>query len=215
MYKIFINQTAVYLFENAIWEKNSRQFEGIGPCSIFYVNEEWEFRPFYDKIMLEPKNANQILLFENRVDMDLIFFNHFQRIEAAGGVVFNEYNEMLFIFRNEKWDLPKGKIDPGEAGETTALREVQEETGIRDLRILRPAPLYNGHCTYHTYTLQDKLILKPTYWYLMSGNKKETLAPQNIENITKAEWIGQGQLQEILKNTYPSILDVVEACLNS
>jgi 8-oxo-dGTP diphosphatase len=55
---------------------------------------------------------------------------------SAGGVVFRKWNgtieaALILVGEEGRWQLPKGIVDPGEATETTALREVQEETGLQ------------------------------------------------------------------------------------
>lgn len=58
-------------------------------------------------------------------------------IEAAGGVVWRERGdgevEVLLVHRDryDDWSLPKGKLDPGEEHLAAAIREVEEETGLR------------------------------------------------------------------------------------
>jgi 8-oxo-dGTP pyrophosphatase MutT (NUDIX family) len=211
MYKIFINQTAVYLSEKANWENKNGLFTTIVSDDIIDVKDDWNFRRFYRNVNQASKPSTIVLLFANQLKMDVLFFDYFTRIQAAGGLVVNAQEEILFIFRLGKWDLPKGKIDIRESPESAAIREVKEETGIVDLKMLKPIPMIHKNCTYHSYSVNSKIILKPTYWYLMFGSSRNKLIPQAIEDITKVEWIGQGQLKEILGNTYPSIIDVVRA----
>lgn len=130
-------------------------------------------------------------------------FGMFRIMEAAGGLVFNPNGKTLMIFRRAKWDLPKGKLDPGETPKKAALREVNEETGIKRLKLER-------HLidTYHTYTHKKQRILKRTYWYEMSIPDIQTATPQEEEDISLAKWVGPTKLPEKLTNTYPSILDV-------
>ena len=132
------------------------------------------------------------------------FRSGFQYIEAAGGAVFNEQNQLLCIFRNGKWDLPKGKRDEGERMEETAVREVEEECGISNIRL-------ENHLTdtYHTYTQNGTDILKRTAWYSMSVSGTPVLVPQTEEGITKTEWRDLDNLDDVLANTYGSIKDVL------
>jgi len=124
---------------------------------------------------------------------------HFEIIEAAGGVVFNENNEILFIYRLDKWDLPKGKVEKGETIPETAIREVQEECGISKVNI------DNFICkTHHIYTNKDKDILKVSHWYKMYSEEME-LTPQLEEDITKVVWKNEDQVSNALKNTYLNI----------
>lgn len=125
-------------------------------------------------------------------------------IEAAGGAVLNSEKKLLMIFRNDKWDLPKGKIEKRESPEEAAVREVEEECGISGLSIVRAlAP------TYHTYKLKEELILKKTWWYEMSCSSNQVLMPQLEEGITKVEWLSKEDVTKALSGTYFSVVDVV------
>src|SRR5580704_13598268 len=94
-------------------------------------------------------------------------------VKAAGGLVINENKEILFMFRRGKWDLPKGKLDPGESLESCAQREVKEETGISYLELLRFLLI-----TQHEYEERGQVILKETHWWLMKANSNQKLIPQ-------------------------------------
>lgn len=126
-------------------------------------------------------------------------------IEAAGGYIKNEYDEYLFIFRRNTWDLPKGKLERGETPEVAAVREVQEETGLTDVSV-------NGfRCsTWHTYELHGKQVLKQTYWYSMTAPKNQQSKPQIEEEITELQWVPISNFNKIMKNTFPSIITVIE-----
>src|SRR5258705_8336444 len=91
------------------------------------------------------------------------FFKKFSFIQAAGGLVLNEKKEILLIFRRGKWDLPKGKLDKGEKLEDCAIREVEEETGLKKIELVSPLTT-----TYHTYHEGTKFILKESHWYMMN-----------------------------------------------
>jgi 8-oxo-dGTP pyrophosphatase MutT (NUDIX family) len=131
-------------------------------------------------------------------------WKNFHIVKAAGGIVINENQEMLFILRLGKWDLPKGKLDSGETIEECATREVEEETGLKNVQI--KSFLLT---TYHTYKERGKFILKETYWYTMKINGDQKLVPQTEEDILDLKWVRKEGLGEILKNTYPSIKDVL------
>lgn len=133
------------------------------------------------------------------------FKDHFKIVEAAGGLVCAE-NEYLFIKRLGKWDLPKGKIEKNEKTVDAAAREVEEECGLENLKITNKIPFI----TYHIYSLKDKWILKPTYWFEMTLEAKQNLKPQKEEDITEAIWVEKKDLKEIKVNTYPNILLVLE-----
>ena len=109
------------------------------------------------------------------------------------------------IFRNGKWDLPKGKLEEGENKKQCAIREVEEECGIVGLNIIEKLLE-----TYHTYNLSGKNILKRTYWYKMKTNFDGELVPQIEEGITKVSWVSKDQISEKLKNSYGNISDVLK-----
>ena len=127
------------------------------------------------------------------------------KINAGGGVVTNDDEEVLLIYRNNHWDLPKGKQEKGENIENTAVREVEEECGISNIQ------LKDLICkTYHTYINKaGDLTVKSTYWYQMEYHGVDkTTRPQTEENIEQAIWVKPSSLPEYLSNTYLSILDV-------
>ena len=129
-------------------------------------------------------------------------------IEAAGGLVFNKDGDILMIFRNGKWDLPKGKLEIGESVEECAIREVEEECGIYGLDITEKLLE-----TYHTYNLSGKEILKRTYWYKMRTDFDGELVPQIEEGITKVSWVEKGKISEKLKKSYGNISDVLKTLI--
>lgn len=130
--------------------------------------------------------------------------NYFE-VVSAGGLVVNSNNKMLWINRNNHWDLPKGKVEPGESLETAAMREVNEETGIGNLRITGDLAT-----TYHTFEIDGVVHLKTTFWFSMihkGGDTKGT--PQAIEGITDVQWIGAPIPKKIWESTYGSIRIVI------
>ncbi|MDE3184018.1 MAG: NUDIX domain-containing protein [Bacteroidota bacterium] len=134
-----------------------------------------------------------------------LFFKHFQLILAAGGLVKNKHKEILMIFRRGKWDLPKGKLDEGETLENCAKREVEEETGLHHIKLIRPLKI-----TYHTYVQFGKHILKETHWYLMKNSGNEKLIPQTEEEISEIIWVKKEDLKKYLGNTFPTIEMVIK-----
>lgn len=198
MYKIYINEKPVFIC-------SKEEFPNIGNNTYYVINEG-------DKLFF---NNNLFELLENKTGIIFIsehsdhLFKHFSEslilIEAAGGVIFNpDRTKILFIYRRNKWDLPKGKIDEGESVRKAAWREVAEECGLN-------THIIDEHImdTYHIYAHKEKWILKKTYWFIMSA-EEEILTPQAEEDITKAEWIPiEDILKVISKETYPMILDLI------
>lgn len=127
----------------------------------------------------------------------------FKEVDAAGGLVSNRRGDYLLIRRNGLWDLPKGHREHGESVETTAVREVMEETGVEHLE-LGELICVTDHC----YFRNDTWHLKHTWWFDMMYNDPLDLTPQREEDISKAVWVAKSSLPPFLKNTYPSILEV-------
>jgi len=136
------------------------------------------------------------------------FISLFWYFEAAGGVIRNQANERLFIYRFGKWDLPKGKIEKGESPAEAALREVIEETGLSAPEILNELP-----STYHIYKFKGRKALKRTYWYSMIYHGTDQPVPQTEEGITEAKWFIPDDYKTIQLNTYASLLGLIEADL--
>jgi ADP-ribose pyrophosphatase YjhB (NUDIX family) len=125
---------------------------------------------------------------------------HFRIEEAGGGKVYNSNDDVLFIFRWGKWDLPKGKREPGEDLSVCALREVQEECGLKVVRLI--APLQQ---TYHVFRRNGAFTLKITHWFLMHTDAEEKPEPQVKEGIEKAVFLDRNSQIEALQNTYSNI----------
>ncbi len=131
-----------------------------------------------------------------------------KQIIAAGGLVTNPKGEILWIFRRGFWDLPKGKLDDGETIQTCAIREVQEETGIDNIQ-LHGMLCFTNH-TYFDKYLQEEVI-KRSYWFHMTIPNEQNGIPQITEDIEKIEWFSIDKARHCLENTYPNIIEVIEA----
>ncbi len=149
--------------------------------------------------ILKKKNVKSIGILCKNPEKFLSNFP-FPKIVAAGGIVINDRKEILFIFRDKKWDLPKGKAEKNENISQTAIREVTEETGIKDLIIVKPKDK-----TYHIFKRAKKNYLKETYWFEMKSNYDKNFTPQIKEGISRVEWISKEKIPMILKNTYQNI----------
>jgi 8-oxo-dGTP pyrophosphatase MutT (NUDIX family) len=146
-----------------------------------------------------------ILYDTNFLKLKKSFFKHFTLIKAAGGVVKNNKGEILLMFRLGKWDLPKGKLDDNETISECAKREVQEETGIKNLEITESIG-----STFHTYTQFGKHILKETQWFAMNATGNEDFIPQTEEDITQIIWVKKSDLEKYFLNSYPAIVDILK-----
>ena len=122
---------------------------------------------------------------------------------AAGGVVITD-GKIVSITRHDIPDLPKGHIEKGESPEQAALREVEEETGIGKLHIIKELP-----STWHCYLEHEEWRLKRTYWYLMESEEAIQPKPQTEEGITEIKLIGNEEIEDFLKNTFRSISEIL------
>src|SRR5690348_7595761 len=130
-----------------------------------------------------------------------------KKIIAAGGLVTNKKNELLVMFRRGRWDLPKGKLDEGETIENCAVREVQEETGIKNLELRNLVGV-----TTHEYfeKRSNENVMKETHWFAMHAHVQEKFVPQAEEDIENIIWADEAELKECLNNTYPNIKKIIE-----
>ena len=190
MYKVFINEKRLILSSEPQDSPKTLNYDG---------SHSFDFA-----IDLLENTASQGLnIYHNNIEeLWADFRNYFKNIEAAGGVVINPENKILFIHRLGKWDLPKGKIEKGESREVAAVREVEEECGISNLQL---KDFLNA--TYHIYTERDgKKILKTTYWFEMfyAGNEKPK--PQIEEGINEVGWKNDVEIEsQILPSTFQNI----------
>ena len=154
---------------------------------------------------LENTAARAVIVLTNKAGEAFdIFRSFFTQVQTGGGLIKNERDEYLFIFRRKKWDLPKGKLDDGETIEQCALREVEEETGLRKVTLDKFLT-----DTWHSYSERGKRILKQSSWYNMSASSTEKLVPQTEEDIEEITWLPKAQWAFILQNTFQSIKDVL------
>jgi len=156
--------------------------------------------------MQQPQVHAGILLHPNLEELTKAFQKKFSVIQAAGGLVRNDQNEILMIFRRGKWDLPKGKLDQKEKIEDCALREVQEETGLKNIHLGEALTV-----TYHTYHEGTKFILKESHWFTMSAAGEQNLVPQFEEDISEIRWIAQSDIRTYLLKSFPLIADIMQS----
>jgi ADP-ribose pyrophosphatase YjhB (NUDIX family) len=135
-----------------------------------------------------------------------LFSKRYRFVQAAGGAVQDEHGRLLVIKRLGRWDLPKGKVDEGEGIPEAALREVEEECGIDDLKIREPLAV-----TWHTYERKGKRHLKRTDWFLMEGSSEKSLTPETEEDIEEVRWMTRDEVARMKEETYPSLVRVLEA----
>ena len=189
MYTIFSHDIPIYLTDNLKnkSENNFFRYNKDAISSILKKTQNGEF----DAIFLYHPDIKG--LWKN-------FKNYFKIEKAAGGFIKNEKDETLFIFRLNRWDLPKGKIEKGESKKQAAIREVKEECGLKDVIIEKKLPT-----TYHIFLRNGRETLKITQWYLMKTDFKGTLVPQIEEDIIAVVFKNEVDTEKALRNTYGNI----------
>jgi 8-oxo-dGTP pyrophosphatase MutT (NUDIX family) len=189
MYKVFVNDKPLFLTNT--------------------VEKETDFRMF----LLESVDIEQLIvnMFNNKVKKAFLYHPDEKETlkklkekipvaKAGGGLVYNKKGEVLFILRNGKWDLPKGGMEKHEEIEDTAIREVEEETGVSGLKITQKLQK-----TYHVFKRNGTYRLKITHWYEMKTDFTGTLFGQVEEGIEKVAWLNPEQIKEALTNSYENI----------
>lgn len=188
MYTIFKNDTSIILTDDA---------------SRYSEKKLFSWKELNKKTFVAAMGAgakDEIVFYHPDLDtMWKEFKAEFKVIRAAGGIVRNELKQLLFIYRFDKWDLPKGKIEKGESVQNAAIREVKEECGFRKLDLKKQVST-----TYHMYEEKGSQVLKISYWFEMFSEDKD-LQPQLEEGITAVEWVSKAKIEKILRNTYPNI----------
>ncbi|HEV8284865.1 MAG TPA: NUDIX domain-containing protein [Chitinophagaceae bacterium] len=156
--------------------------------------------------MQQPQVHAGVFYHSDIEELKRAFQKKFTLIQAAGGLVKNEKNSILMILRRGKWDLPKGKLNKAEKLEDCAVREVEEETGLKNTKLNHPLTV-----TYHTYHEGTKYILKESHWFSMSVTGEQKLTPQIEEDISDIKWIDQKDIDSYLNKTFPLISDIIQS----
>ncbi|WP_440122157.1 NUDIX hydrolase [Tenacibaculum sp. Ill] len=199
MYKVFVNDKPI-IFTTSL--KNEEGF----PVYIYKntIIEELIYK-------LKVGKLKGVYIYSNNLSEDWLDFKvKFKVITAAGGLVLNKSKKILFIYRGNKWDLPKGRVEEGENLEEAAIREVEEECGIEKLIINQKLLI-----TYHLFMQQNEYRLKQTHWYLMFSSYEGDLTPQLEEGITKVEFKDEKEREKAFQNTFANIIMVYESYLNN
>lgn len=193
MYKVFVGDKPIILttvVENETYFKN---------YLLATVNIKKVIRK------LNTTNLKEVrLIHKNKDKLLKKFLKKLPNVIAGGGKVYNENGAILFIFRNNKWDLPKGKVERKEAIEQAAIREVTEETGVSGLQITKPLDT-----TYHIFKRNGRYKIKITYWFEMKTNHTGKLQPQESEGITKVAWLTDIAINQALENSYANIKSLI------
>lgn len=189
MYKVFVKDAPLILTNKLAENVNGEYFmlntEAIGIAIDKLIKKK------IDKAFIYHPNSEEILKkFTKKIPKEV----------AAGGVVTNKEGKVLFIYRNDKWDLPKGKLEKGESIEKCALREVEEETGVKNLKLENFLRI-----TYHIFKKNGEYRLKEVHWYAMRTSYKGKLTGQKSEGIEKVKWKGPQKIHKALENSYTNI----------
>ena len=200
--KVYYNSKYILITSDEIQQSGNQLIVNTTNLNTDLLNEG------ITKFIQQNDGPDLILITKNTDSLFEEIKKQFKYIEAAGGLI-EQNNKYLFIYRLKKWDLPKGKIDPGENSRQAAIRECQEECAISGLEIVKELP-----STYHIYQYKTGFALKTTYWFLMNTTFLGPLIPQTEEYIEKAEWLDENQIkQDVIPNTYSSILDLISASI--
>ena len=189
MYKVFVNELPLIL-TNKISDANDGEYFLLNGTAIQEAIDALSKKKISKAYIYHPNKEEILKKFTEKIPLEV----------AAGGVVTNKKGKVLFIYRNDKWDLPKGKLDKGETIEECAVREVEEETGVENLILENLLKI-----TYHVFKRNGKYKLKEVHWFAMKTNFKGTLVGQKEEGIDKVKWKGPKKIQKALQNSYRNI----------
>ncbi|MDX2174333.1 MAG: NUDIX domain-containing protein [Bacteroidota bacterium] len=201
--KIYFNHKFLEFSSEQLQVTSNQVFKYYPTISLLNLKE-------IEKLFFDEKSEVQIninsLFFETVFDY---FKNRFSYIEAAGGFI-SKNDTFLFIYRLDKWDLPKGKLDKDETIEHAAIRECEEECAVKNLKITRQLS-----STFHIYPYKKDFAIKQTFWFGMQTDYDKILKPQLEENITDVKWFDRTKIETtVLKNTYLTIKDVISEGLS-
>lgn len=204
IYKIYINEVEVILKATALLTID----DATTPKSlvIHYTGNKKHLLDYINLLEKSFKSRKLIIHYSDFEKLKTDFKLYFSQISAGGGLVRNEFGEYLFIFRRGSWDLPKGKIEAKETKREAALREISEETGVKNMTIIEKIMV-----TRHTYRNNvGRRIIKKSHWYLVE-TKKQPLKPQKEEDIDKAVWMTIQDFLSKKRSVYPNILEVIKS----
>ena len=202
--KIYINESLLLLCNKRFYEENKKNFDSSFLQMKYRAGIKQLFQ-LIDKAEKLSEPETMVLYADDFKKLWKEFKSLYKVRKAAGAVVLNPLNEILAIYRLEKWDLPKGKLEKNESRKIAAYRELCEETGITKAE--NQIPLIK---TYHTYKLNGKRNLKDTKWYQFSSNES-SFTPQAEENIVEVSWKKKGDFHSGKLETYQNILEVIKA----
>ena len=195
MYKVFIENRIV------IFAKSNSKIESSAKLSAKTIKSVDELVEKLDSF--DPTEIVWLTGVNPEKEMERLF-SDFTHIDAAGGLV-KRKQKYLLIKRNGIWDIPKGKLEINESIEACAIREIEEECGLKNPQIVDFICL-----TYHTYEYKGRPTLKKTYWYSLKYEGDKLLNPQIEEGITEVKWMKFTAIEKVRKNTFSSIIEVLD-----
>lgn len=199
-YKVFINDKWIFF---GVYKKE--QFSEYEKYDVLDANYDLIFN-LSEMIKNGSFDRNIVVnLSEEGTPVFDYFLSRFLVLEAAGGIVHHISDAFLMIKRFGVWDFPKGKIEKGETTTEAALREVEEETGVKELRIIQDFPI-----VFHIYRHARQWIVKKTFWFYMESDFKGKPEPQKEEDILEAAWIPKAQLPHYLSQSYDSLRELIK-----
>jgi len=194
------NFTVFYRFNFITFVVSEQKIPFFARGKKYFFRTDENFSEIFSEFLSDAAPVNLVVVCKRPLTKVLRYLlNTFEFRKAAGGVVCNPDDERLMIFRFGKWDLPKGHVEKGETIRYAAVREVQEETGVRDVAADRCIAK-----TYHIYNMDGRWILKQTAWYDMYS-VAAALTPQTEEGIEKAVWVSKEQMYKNLATSYSSL----------
>lgn len=206
MYKVFLGEKCIVITGSSSVGAHEKELsEGMSEAKVIPFRSSEELALEYNHFQ-HSSRLKKIIITGDTDEIWRSFRSLFTCLEAAGGAVVNPQGDLLMIFRNNYWDLPKGKIDAGEFVRQTALREVQEECGIKNLSIIEELS-----STYHIHQRDKGDRLKRTYWFKMYCSDLQKPVPQLSENITQAKWVSKEEAKKILPLVYPSLREIIHS----
>ncbi len=207
MYKVYVNGVPVFLgTPESVGELGLLPAKDVFTAP--YIGKKKQIRQYLD-LLDKNKNVRAVALYGEKAEaLWADFCACFTQLEAAGGYVTDPRGRLLVFYRRNNWDMPKGKIDPGETPEQAALREVQEETGLKNLTL----DSFLAH-TWHTYTQKGERILKRTWWYRMRTADTDA-TPQTEEDIEEIQWVDPTTWLATKPVVYASIREVIQLAVD-
>jgi len=199
MYKVFVNNKPIILSNQP----------AIDSTLEIYLFKEIRF----DEVLHKLRHTQTSGIYIYHIDIVFLwneFKSFFTTVIAAGGLVLKNQSDILLIYRNQIWDLPKGKMEQGETYEETAIREVEEECGITNLSIKKQLGT-----TYHIFYEDNENKLKITHWFLMNTDCTNEPIPQSEEGISLAEFTPTTSIASLYDYMYPNISNLIKNYLTN